>query len=237
MPSRFLSLVARGVLVALLALFGAGASAGTQEDFHSWGAVVATGAIGERSVDLRYWLEGQGRFNDDSSRFNQGIVRGALGKAVGPGAVLWGGYAFIPTEPVGVANDTIEHRIWQQLTWRAPRTFAGLSLSTRSRLEQRFVDSGDETGWRARQLIKLTRPLDAAGHRYVSIWDEVFVNLNRTDWGADDGFDQNRIFVGLGLRLGPGWVTEIGYMNQYVARPGRSDASNHVLSMTLFLNF
>lgn len=212
-------------------------SAGAQEDFHSWGAVLATGAIGQPSADLRYWLEGQGRFNDDSSRFNQGILRGALGKAVGARAVLWGGYAFIPTEPPGAANDTVEHRIWQQLTWQAPGPIAGLSLSSRSRLEQRFVDGGDDTGWRVRQLIKATRPLDSAGRLYVSIWDEVFLNFNRTDWGADDGFDQNRIFAGLGARLAPGWVTEIGYMNQYVARPGRSDASNHILSMTLFLNF
>ncbi|MEX2480526.1 MAG: DUF2490 domain-containing protein [Gammaproteobacteria bacterium] len=211
--------------------------AGAQEDFHSWGAVLVTGAIGDRSAGLNYWLEGQGRFNDDSSRLNQGIVRGALGKSVGARAVLWGGYAFIPTHPVGAANDTVEHRVWQQLTWQAPGALAGFSLTTRSRLEQRFVDSGDDTGWRARQLIKVTRPLGTVERLYVSIWNEVFVNLNRTDWGADDGFDQNRIFAGLGIRLAPGWVTEIGYMNQYVARVGRSDASNHVLSMTLFLNF
>jgi len=221
----------------LFAALAGAAQAAADEDFHTWGAIVATGALGAALADTRFWIEGQGRFDDDSSRFNQGIVRAALGHALGPRAVLWAGYAYIPTHPQGRGNNTVEHRPWQQLTWRAAAPFAGLTLSTRTRLEQRFVEGGVDTGWRFRQLIKLTRPFVTDERVYLALWDEVFINLNGTDWGAGDGFDQNRIFAGLGIHLAQGWVTEVGYMNQYIDRNRRADASNHVLSLTLFLNF
>lgn len=218
------------------ALVGA-APAAADEDFHTWGAIVATGPLSTALPDARFWLEGQGRFDDDSSRFNQGIVRAAFGHAFTSRAVLWAGYAYIPTHPPGSGNNTVEHRPWQQFTWRAAAPFAGLTMSTRTRLEQRFVEGGAETGWRFRQLIKLTRPMVTDERMYLALWNEVLVNLNSTDWGAGDGFDQNRVFAGLGIQLAPGWVTEVGYMNQYIARDRRADASNHVLSLTLFVNF
>ena len=221
----------------LFATLVGAAHAAADEDFHTWGAIVATGPLGAALPDARFWLEGQGRFVDDSSRFNQGIVRAAFGHALGPRTVLWAGYAYIPTHPAGRGNDNVEHRPWQQLTWRAAAPVAGLTLSTRTRLEQRFVEGGSDTGWRFRQLIKLTRPLVSDERFYLAVLDEVMVNLNSPDWGAGDGFDQNRIFAGLGIQLTPGWVTEVGYMNQYISRARRADASNHALSLTLFLNF
>lgn len=225
------------VLLATALATGGQALADALDDWHSWGAVVATGRIGAADSPARFWLEGQGRFNDKSSRFNQGIVRGALGYALGKRATLWAGYAFIPTDPRGVPDDIVEHRIWQQLTWSSAGPLAGFALSTRTRLEQRQVESAGDTGWRFRQLLKLTRPLGAGNKLYLSLWDELFVHLNDTDWGADDGFDQNRVFAGLGVRLGEHANTEIGYLHQYVRRRGRRDASNHILSFTLLLNY
>jgi len=212
-------------------------AADTVADWHTWGAVVASGRLGSPQSKARFWLEGQGRFNDDSSRFNQGIVRGALGHAVAERAALWAGYAYIPTDPRGVADTIDEHRIWQQLTWRTAGPVAGFSWSTRTRLEQRAIEGADDIGWRFRQLVKLTRPLGTGGRLYLSLWDELFVNLNDTDGGPEDGIDQNRIFGGLGVRLGEHARTEIGYMNQHVRRPGQPNPSNHILSLTLLLSY
>lgn len=234
---RFVSWHLPLAAAALGLLCSISAAAEPVEDFHTWGAVVATGTLGAADSPLRFWAEGQGRFNDDSSRRNQGLLRVAGGYEIAPRTVLWAGYGYFTTDPVGVADDIVEHRIWQQLTWRAAQPLAGITLSTRSRLEQRMIESAEETGWRARQLVKLTYPLGAGERVYLALWDEVFVNLDDTDWGADDGFDQNRAFAGIGLKLAPHLRTEVGYMNQYVARSNRDDASNHVLSLTLFLDF
>lgn len=220
-------------IVLLLVCVNAHAS----EDWHTWGAIVATGKLGGADSPLRYWLEGQGRFNDDSSRFNQGILRGAVGRDIAARATLWAGYAFIPSDPQNRRDDIVEHRAWQQLTWSAEQPVAGFALATRTRLEQRTIESANDTGWRFRQLVKLTRPLGTGGVAYWSFWDELFVNFNDTDWGADGGIDQNRVFAGIGIKLAASAKAEIGYMNQFVRRANRDDAHNHILSLTLLLAY
>ena len=225
----------RAGLIATVLLFSVHAHA--DEDWQTWGAVVATGTLGASDSNIRYWLEGQGRFNDDSSRFNQGIVRGGLGYVIRPRTTLWAGYAFVPTDPPNRSDDVVEHRAWQQLTWSAAEPIAGFSLATRTRLEQRTIESAEETGWRFRQLAKITRPVAANNALYWSFWDELFVNFNETDWGANDGIDQNRAFAGIGVKLAANANAEIGYLNQFVRRAGRDDAHNHILSLTLLLAF
>lgn len=221
------------LLIALVACVCVNA----KDDWHTWGAVVATGTIGEQDSNVRYWVEGQGRFNDDSSRFNQGIVRGALGYEIAPRTTLWAGYAFIPNDPPNRRDDIVEHRAWQQLTWSAATPLFGFKIASRTRLEQRTIEHADDTGWRFRELVKFTRPLASNEQFYWSLWDELFVNFNDTDWGANDGIDQNRVFGGVGYKLTPYAKTEVGYMHQFVRRAGQSDRHNHILSVTLLLNY
>ena len=68
------------------------------------------------------------------------------------------------------------------------------------------------------------------------LWDELFIHLNDTDWGAESGFDQNRVFVGLGLKCDPksGWRTEVGYLNQTINNPSGDDRSHHILAINVF---
>ncbi|MGE0484653.1 MAG: DUF2490 domain-containing protein [Gammaproteobacteria bacterium] len=221
----------------LLCCLTASALAGPNEDFHTWATALATGTVGADGSPYRYWIEGQGRYDDDSSHLNQSLLRGALGYALAPRLVAWAGYAHVNNDPQGTDEDVTEHRYWQQLTWNRATPLAGLDLATRTRLEERTVESFGDTGWRFRQLVKLSRPLGDGSRLYLAAWDEVFVNFNDADWGAQDGFDQNRAFAGLGIKLAPWARSEIGYMNQYVRRTGRADAMNHIASVTLFLNF
>ena len=113
-------------LLLVLVLSASAATASAKDDWHTWGAVVATGTPGDASSNLRYWLEGQGRFTDDSSRFGQGIVRGALGYVFAPRATLWAGYAYIPNDPPNRSDNIVEHRAWQQLTWSTAEPVGGL---------------------------------------------------------------------------------------------------------------
>lgn len=224
-------------LAILLTALALGIGAQAKSDWHTWGAVVATGTVGEDNSNVRYWVEGQGRFNDDSSRFNQGIVRGALGYELAPRTTLWAGYAFIPNDPQNRRDNIVEHRAWQQLTWSSAEPLLGFNLASRTRLEQRTIEGADDTGWRFRELVKLTRPLAGSAHFYWSLWDELFVNFNDTDWGADGGIDQNRAFAGVGYKLASYAKTEVGYMHQFVHRAGQPDRHNHILSLTLLLSY
>ena len=64
----------------------------TVEDFQTWGNVTATGSLGVINPDLqkmKYWLEGQGRFGNDTSQFSQGMLRAGLGYAVAEKVSVW----------------------------------------------------------------------------------------------------------------------------------------------------
>jgi len=176
---------------------------------------------------LRWWFDLQPRFTEDSD-FDQLLVRPAVGYAFGDASV-WLGYAYILDDPA-TRSSFDEHRIWQQFLYS--RSFGSLGAQSRTRLEQRFVETGSDTGWRFREFVKLTHPLgiDRFG---IAAYDEVFFDLNDTDWGADAGFTQNRLFVGPSWKPVsiPGLTIELGYLNQYLNIEGRADAMNHIASL------
>lgn len=208
----------------------------TVEDFQTWGNVTATGSLGIISPSLqkmKYWLEGQGRFGNDTSQVSQGMLRAGLGYAVAEKVSVWLGYAFVPTDEPFAKKEFDEHRIWQQVLWSDK--FAGVTLTSRSRFEQRFMQTGSDVGWRFRQMFKASVPL-AYDFSFVTS-DEYFVNLNKTNYGADDGFDQNRAFAGLGYNFNSNIKTEVGYMNQYIRKANAPDRQDHILSVNLFLNY
>ena len=67
--------------------------------------------------------------------------------------------------------------------------------------------------------------------------DEYFANINKTNYGADDGFDQNRAFAGIGYNFDKNIKTEIGYMNQYIRKAKAADRMDDILSVNLYLNY
>ena len=135
-----------------------------------------------------------------------------------------------------MGDDFDEHRAWQQLT--CSKQLCSVKLAARSRLEQRSVETGDDVGWRFRQFFRAQRTLCSDSRVMFVTWDEMFFHLNDTDWGAADGFDQNRLFVGLGLQRHEDsqFRVEVGYFHQFVNRSTADDLSNHILAVNIFRN-
>lgn len=210
----------------------------TTEDLQTWGSIIATGSLDALNSDLKsfkYWLEGQGRFGNDTSLFSQGLLRTGLGFAVNENTSAWLGYAWVPTDEPFTKIAFDENRIWQQLLWGKKVSFA--AVTSRSRLEQRVIPTGSEIGWRFRQQLKVSVPLSFAPSFSLVASDEYFVNLNKTNWGADDGFDQNRAFGGIGFNFDKNIRTEVGYMNQYIRKAVVPDQMNHILSANFLLTY
>lgn len=208
------------------------------QDFQSWGNITALLSLEQVNPDLsniKLWVEGQGRFGNDSSQFSQGILRTGLGYYFRDNISLWLGYAWIPNNRPANRNDFDEHRIWQQLLWT--EKFGEGKFMSRTRLEQRYDDRGDDVGWRFRQFFKYQHPLGFDPKLSWVIWDEVFVGINKPDWKPENGFDQNRAFVGFGYQFNQSIRSELGYLNQYIRNPGTTDAMNHIFSVNLFLKY
>lgn len=226
--------------VGLLLLAPGGVQAQTTQDAGWWFALFAQGnlelpADDPLLQDFKWWFDGHLRLWDDAGGYGQTIARPGIGRALTERSVVWLGYAYVHSSP-NEEDEFDENRIWQQWSWTLARDPAAWSL--RSRLEQRFVETGDDVGWRFRQLVRWQRTLERAPRLMLVGWNEVFLNFNNTDWGADSGFDQNRAFVGLGItgRNEGRWRTEIGYLNQFLEVPGRDDVNNHILSVNLYRN-
>ncbi len=225
--------------LALLGVTLSGAvDAGTIEDFHTWGDVIVTGSLGRFNPELKnfkYMIEGLGRFGNDSSRLSLGMVRTGLGYALTEETSVWLGYAWITYDEPFAKTPFDEHRIWQDFSWGHKYSYA--TLSTRSRLEQRIMPTGSDVGWRFRQRIKVSVPLAFAPDFSLIGSEEYFANINQTNYGADDGFDQNRVFAGLGYNFNKHTNTEIGYMNNYIRKATGSDRMYHYLAVNVLFKY
>ncbi len=222
-------------VLLLLLLCQAAASAQSNTDGGAWFATFSRGEIGNDDSALRWWFDGHLRFVDDADGFTQSIVRPGVGYAIDDNVTAWAGYGWIRNVPETVSAFD-EHRLWQQLTWS--HTCDWMTTGYRSRLEQRLLEPGDDTGLRFRQLVSWRQPIDCESRYTFVLWDELFLHLNDTDWGARSGFDQNRAFVGFGVKRdadSPCRV-EIGYLNQRINRRGPDNLTNHLLSVNMFYN-
>ncbi len=230
MPRLFPRPALPALLTAALLAFTAPAAARTSEDEQLWVNLTAMGSVKD---DLVYFAELQPRIGDGVSRVDQTLLRGALGWKLSPSVTLYQGYAHIIL-PVEGGKDRNEERSFQQLNWTLGQPWGG-ELSSRTRLEQRWLSDGEDMGWRLREMLRYEKPLKAGSDAVNAlVYAEGFLALNDTDWGARDGFDQLRSFVGAELGLGGGSTVEVGYLNQLINQSGGNRRVNHVASVSLF---
>lgn len=233
-----LSALRRLALPALLLLVPMErARAQTIEDEGFWVMAFGSGSLeglDESLKDFRWWLDVQPRYGDELDSIKQFLARPGIGYAFADNATAWLGYAYVQTD-LASGGHSNEDRIWQQLTWSPG--IESFNLASRTRLEQRFLDTGSDVGWRARQFFKATYPLQATRSLNLAAYDEVFFDLNDTNWGQEAGFSQNRAFLGLGWRSKPEspLTVEVGYLNQFVRR-STADRVNHILSINFLVS-
>ncbi len=203
------------------------ARADTQQEFQAWTALLATADLTAGPTGPSLWFDVHGRRAEGAATH---ILRPGIGYRLSPLISLWMGYAWTPVFPAGEKRRD-EHRLWQQLTLN--HNFdSGLALQSRTRLEQRFSPHGDDIGYRVREFVRAGYTFGAAGVGLVA-WDELFVGLRKTNFGAPSGLDQNRAFAGL-LWSMPRWGRlELGYLNVYIHR--NDDTVAHVVAANLFM--
>ncbi len=226
-------MVNRNQVLPLVLLAGAAIAAPAQaadEDGQIWTALNASTDLGARTV---LTLEGQLRVTDDASRLGQVLVRPSIGLKLDETTTASIGYAYVRTDPVGPAESD-EHRLWQQLSFRIAGDGKGITVTGRSRLEQRWVEGAPDMGWRFRQQVRLTAPL--SGKVRAVGWSEAFINLDDTSWGQNAGLDRWRNSIGLSVPLNSAVSIEPGYINQWVNRPSR-DLVHHIGNVTISARF
>jgi len=220
----------------LALLFGAATltlaspAAATEDDFNIW-----TGQF--VSIDLDEdgdWYvrgEAQERFTNDADRLGQLLLRSFVGYRITDDVNFGGGYAYILTDPVGPV-ELNEHRFYQELNVRLIDD-DGVTLDSRTRLEQRTFEEGDGTSWRFRNFVQLRVPI-SENNKFVA-YTEPFIELNETDFQRG-GLSVWRNFAGVSVPLADGIEVVPGYLNQTVFRDGEN-RMDHVANVNLFMSF
>ena len=206
--------------------------ADTIEDGRYWFALATQGKL---PVENWSWnVDVNQRFRDEGARSDQFFIRSSVSHHINTKINVGIGFDHVVNHPAGKeASD--ENRLWQQIAYKFDSTY-GINLSSRTRLEQRWREGGDDTSYRLRQMIRASMPLSIHPKLSIVAFDELFINLNNTDWSVNRGSDQNRIFLGASWAFSPSTSIESGYLNQYV-NTRNTDRINHVLATTLRLNF
>ena len=91
-------------------------------------------------------------------------------------------------------------------------------------------------------MARLSVPLTTDRALLAVAWDELFVMLNDTTVTTYQhaGFDQNRVFVGLGHQVVPGVLRfELGYFHQFIRRPNNDlgDLMNHTAMLNTYIGW
>ncbi len=222
----------RGLAAGMLAALMTPAPAQAQQDGdrHLWLQGVAIVAPGG---PWRVHLEAQPRWFEDVTAPFQVLVRSAVGRQVTPRVSLWAGYAWIGKPPgPGFAH---EDRAWQQVLVSLPSPGPWQS-SLRLRQEQRWQEGWSGASHRTRVFLRTSRPLGSTPWTGI-VWNEAMVTWNGTGAGPVSGFDQNRLFGGVGRRVSSRVVIEGGYVWFALRQPSGSRSDSHVGLVTANLAF
>lgn len=173
------------------------------------------------------------RILNNFSDFNQFIFHSSLGYRFNKNLSFWQAYAFNTTY---IPDFRIENRVYQDAILE--HSFKNISFENRFRFEERFLENVDEISLRGRYRLKAVIPLIKKKKVYLSLFDEIFFNLNDAQNGPQSGLDQNRVFVGLGKEINDYLTLELGYQLQHQNRIEPSkDRLNHFILTNINLQF
>ena len=205
-----------------------------QDDTQLWTAFAVNGPAGEDDNRFLLWFDAHARYSEDVTRLGVSIIRPGVGYKVNNRLSVWAGYAYVVSRADGRDNIT-DNRIWQQATYKIASGPWG-SLSGRTRVEQRFLSTGEDTGHRIRQNLRISKPIPDTKWT-LTAWNEVFINLNDTDFGDEAGYGQNRAFVGANVALPNSLKLEGGYLYNNIRRVGAENSNNSNISIALSAKF
>jgi len=228
-----------------------GLHAQTRHTFNGWGAVFSSFKINNK---FSIHFDAQLRSGDKWEQLQTILIRPGLHYKINATQIATIGYAYVHQERVlaGVDDWLPEHRIWEQYIINQAFSIDGhaSSLQHRFRLEQRFLpklvltynelsNDGHMFSQRLRYFVRGIFPLAPCVKFekgiFVSLQDEIMVNISGATYVNDKFFDQNRAYTSLGYRLSKKADLELGYMHQYVAGRNNIRTINSILQLAIYL--
>jgi hypothetical protein len=173
------------------------------------------------------------RFSDNRKGLYELESNTLLGYRLNKVVTLWAGYTHNPQYAAGDFT-VMEHRAREQVTFDGFARIGAGKLNGRMRLEQRWRNNVDGTGWRVRPYLKYSLPI--AGKTALNLSSEPFFNLNVTPFQKKVGLDRMRNLISISTPLTKTLTGEAGYMNQHGFVSGGPDTSDNIAYFGLSLS-
>ena len=219
------------VIVPAMLVAGLAASpASAKSDSQLWTNLNVNVKLGDR---WRLSEEGTVRFSDNRNGLYELEVNSLLGYRLNKVVTLWAGYTHNPQYASGDFT-VMEHRAREQVTFDGFAKLGTGKFNGRIRLEQRWREHVDGTGWRVRPYLKYSVPI--AGKTALNLSSEPFFNLNTTPFQGRTGLDRVRNLVTVSTPLTKSLSGEVGYLNQHGFVKKGPDTSDNVAYFGLALN-
>lgn len=147
------------------------------------------------------------------------LLRTGLNYHFAENALATTGYAYIGNhgfESERTSPEVEEHRIWQQLL--TTNSLGRVKFEHRYRIEQRFIERDFKTRFRYRLMlfVPLNKPKIETGTLFLGVYDEIFIN------GAEEFFDRNRLYGGLGYQISKNVNIQTGLLYQRLRNEGKA---------------
>jgi hypothetical protein len=216
--------------VAAAAALSIPTAASPRSDEQAWATGSATVKVSDR---WRISQEMTVRTSDARNGIYEAESSTMLGYKLNDHVTLAAGYTHDP-QYAGGRFTAMEHRAREQATFDTIAQIGPARLSARVRLEQRWREGVDGTGWRLRPYVKVSLPV--AGKVALNLSSEPFFNLNRTPFQRSGGLDKVRNLLSLSAPLSKTLSGEAGYMNQHGFVRGGPDTSDNIAYFALSLS-
>ena len=228
-------------LFTVIALLTFRVEAQRTDHFSGWAAVFSTIKI-NHSVAIHF--DGQLRSSDEWQQVQTILIRPGINVRVAGNQIATCGYAFINHRRIinEIGGWGPEHRIWEQYVFNqsfsVSRHFT--TLQHRLRFEQRFISKSvihndelktDEYAFsqRLRYFTRCIFPLKPVNKfekgTFVSLQNELMLNISNSSATNGKFFDQNRAYTSLGYRFSSSFDLEMGYMYQFIS--GKTGNTNN----------
>lgn len=195
-----------------------------------WFTGIFLGSLSKNNKLIKYYVEPRLQFIDRKNKFEEAYIYFGPGYKILPHLILFAGLAPITTQTLS-GHFSEEIRIWEQALWNIHFS-KSYELIDRLRLEERNNLNRSQVSVRLRETLSSRTHLSRfEGYSFI-IFDEIFLNLNKTDWIREGFFGQNRAFVGIGKLVAKHTILDVGYLNQYVTTIPNQQLS-HNLSIAL----
>jgi len=173
------------------------------------------------------------RFSDNRNGLYEIESNTLLGYRLSKVTTLWAGYTHNP-QYAGGTFTIMERRAREQVTFDGFARLGPGKLSGRLRLEQRWRDGIEGTGWRLRPYLKYSLPMH--GKTALNLSTEPFVDFNTTSFQHTPGLDRVRNLITISTPLTKTLTGEVGYLNQHGFVRGGPDTSDHVAYFAMSLS-